>query len=44
MDAVKRIVLAWDPHYTKLTPSELRSLEEAEDGEYIDDAQIDWDG
>ncbi|NYB74623.1 hypothetical protein HZF24_10800 [Sedimentibacter hydroxybenzoicus DSM 7310] len=26
---IKRLVLAWDPDYTKLTKSELESLEEA---------------
>lgn len=37
MELVKRLVLAWDPDFTKLT------LEEAENGEYIDSENIDWD-
>jgi len=44
---VKRIVLAWDPDYTKLTSSEKERLEEAkrniENGEYMDDEEIKWD-
>lgn len=37
---VKRLVHAWDPDYTKLTPNEELSLKEAEEeyknGEYIE--------
>lgn len=43
MELVKRLVLAWDPDYTKLTPQELAVLEEAENGEYINFGNIDWD-
>ena len=43
LEFVKRLVLAWDPDYTKLTPSELERLEEAEYGEYININDIDWD-
>lgn len=42
-EMVKRIVLAWDPDYTKLTPTEASELAEAENGEYIDAENIDWD-
>ena len=40
---VKRLVLAWDPDYTKLTPEERSRLEAAEHGEYINGKEIDWD-
>ena len=40
---IKRLVLAWDPDYTKLTESERKALEEAENGEYVDESEIDWD-
>ncbi|MCL2053876.1 MAG: hypothetical protein FWG90_05475 [Oscillospiraceae bacterium] len=40
---IKRLVLAWDPDYTKLTAFERAALEEAENGDYIDDDDIDWD-
>jgi hypothetical protein len=42
-ELVKRLVLAWDPDFTKLTASEKKELEEAENGEYIDEDDIDWD-
>jgi len=41
-ELMKRLILAWDPDYTKLTPSEKRELEEAENDEYIDGNSIDW--
>ena len=40
---VKRLVLAWDPDYTKLTPSERENLEKEETGEYINAKDINWD-
>lgn len=40
---VKRLVLAWDPDYTKLTLSEREKLEKAETGEYINAKDINWD-
>ena len=43
LEFVKRLVLAWDPDYTKLTPSERRELEKAENGEYINAKDINWD-
>lgn len=43
LELVKRCVLAWDPDYTKLTPQETKELDEAESGEYISAAEIDWD-
>ena len=42
IDILKRIVLAWDSDYTKLTPNEARELEEARNGEFFDDDKIDW--
>lgn len=44
---VKKLVLAWDPDYTKLTPSEAETVARAEAemdaGEYVTDDEIDWD-
>ena len=40
---VKRLVLAWDPDYTKLTPTEQERLKAAENGEYINAKDINWD-
>ncbi len=42
-EMVKRIVLAWDPDYTKLIPGEAAELTEAESSDYIDADEIDWD-
>lgn len=42
LEIVKRLVLAWDPDFTKLTPDERLHLEAAEVGEYIDSENIDW--
>ena len=45
-ELVKKLVLAWDPDYTKLTPKEAEALDEAEknlaNGEYFTDDEIDW--
>ena len=44
---IKRLVLAWDPDFTKLTLEERERLETAEKrmdhGEYIKDSDIEWD-
>lgn len=40
---IKKLVLAWDPDFTKLTASEAAALKEAEEGEYVDDEDMDWD-
>lgn len=46
-EMVKRLVLAWDPDFTKLTPAEEARVQEAEQeyqrGEVVPDGAIDWD-
>lgn len=46
-EMVKKLVLAWDPDFTKLTPAERAQLEQAEAemaaGEYISHEEISWD-
>ena len=42
-ELVSRLVLAWNPDYTKLTPIERIRLEETENGEYVNAEDIDWD-
>ena len=43
-DIIKKLVLAWDPDFTKLTPQEQRELEEAEkDPDVVGMGDIDWD-
>ena len=39
---IKKLVLAWDPDFTKVTPDEAKQLEEAEQSGFVDDANIDW--
>ncbi len=43
---IKRLVIAWDPDFTKLTPEERQRLEAAEqridNGEYVKDCDIEW--
>jgi len=42
-EMIKRIVLAWDPDFTKVTPKEAKQLEEAEKSGFVSDDEIDWD-
>ena len=43
---VKKLVLAWDPDFTKITPNERKRLElaeiEIEKGETVSHEDIDW--
>lgn len=43
---VKKLVKAWDPDFTKLTPSEAEELNEIvklmDKGEYVTDSDINW--
>ena len=40
---LSKLVLAWDPDFTKLTPEEAQALSEAENSGFIDESEIDWD-
>ena len=40
---IKKLVLAWDPDFTKLTDAEARSLAEAEESGFIDERDVDWE-
>lgn len=42
LEFMKRIILAWDSDYTKLTPKETQELEDAEKSGYINESEIDW--
>jgi hypothetical protein len=42
-EIIRRMVIAWDPDFTKLTESERADLERAENDEFIDSNDIDWD-
>lgn len=44
LEFIKKLVLAWDPDFTKLTPSEKASIEEAlAHPETIPHEAINWD-
>lgn len=42
-ELIKKMVLAWDPDFTKVTPKERKEIEEAEQSGYISANEIDWD-
>ena len=46
-ELVKKLVLAWDPDFTKATPEEREAMEQAlaelDAGEYVTDDEINWD-
>lgn len=39
---VKKLVLAWDPDFTKVTPEERAMIEAAEKSGFIPEEEIDW--
>lgn len=45
-EIIKKLVLAWDPDYTKVTPNEVADIEQAEknyeNGDYYTDDEINW--
>ena len=47
LEFIKKLVLAWDPDFTKLTPAEQRELEEAkrdmEENGTVSHSEINWD-
>ena len=40
---IKRLVLAWDPDFTRLTPEEANRLAVAEKSGFVDEQDIDWE-
>ena len=40
---VKKLVLAWDPDFTKVTPEEAAHIKEAEESGFVSENEIDWD-
>lgn len=46
-ELVKKLVLAWDPDYTKLTPEEAQEVDQAvremAAGDYVPDSAVNWD-
>ena len=42
-EMLKRIVLAWDPDFTKVTAEEAARIAQAEQSGFVDSEDIDWD-
>ena len=40
---IKKLVLAWDPDFTKVTAEEAKIIEDAENSGYVDADEIDWE-
>lgn len=40
---IKKLVLAWDPDFTKVTAEEAKKIENAENSGYVDADEIDWE-
>lgn len=40
---IKKLVRAWDPDFTKVTPEEARQIAQAERSGFIDESEIDWE-
>lgn len=45
-ELIKKLVLAWDPDFTKVTPEERaamdRAIDEFDAGDFVTDDQINW--
>ena len=39
---IKKLVLAWDPDFTKVTEEEADRIRKAEESGFVDDSEIDW--
>lgn len=40
---IKKLVLAWDPDFTKATQDEAKHIEQAEQSGFVNESDIDWD-
>ncbi len=43
LEFIKKLVQAWDPDFTKVTPEEAARISAAEDSGFIPEDEIDWD-
>ena len=39
---IKKLVRAWDPDYTKVTPEEAEAIRRADQSGYVSEDDIDW--
>ena len=40
---IKKLVKAWDPDFTKVTPEEAQRIKAAEESGFVAESEIDWD-
>ena len=40
---IKKLVIAWDPNFTKVTPDEAERIKAAEHSGFISESDINWD-
>ena len=40
---IKKLVKAWDPDFTMVTPEEAQRIKAAEESGFVVDSDIDWD-
>ena len=40
---IKKLVLAWDPDFTKVKPQEAELIKDAEESGFVLESDIDWD-
>ncbi len=43
IESIKKLVKAWDPDYTKVTPQEALQIAQAEKSGFVAESDIDWD-
>ena len=43
LEFIKKLVLAWDPDFTKVTTEEAVKIREAENGGFVAGSDIDWE-
>lgn len=43
LEFIKKLVLAWDPDFTKVTQEEASRISAAENSGFITEDEIDWD-
>ena len=41
-ELIKKLVRAWDPDFTRLTPEEAAQLAAAEESGFVDEKDVDW--
>ena len=42
-EIIRKLVLAWDPDFTKVTEEEAKQIAQAEKSGFMDEADIDWE-